>query len=53
MPLFVRAGAVAAALSFYAVCCEKEVEDWTLAVYPGIGNYIHYQDDGELAYKGG
>ena len=54
MPLFVRAGAVLPIYPLMQYVGEKEVEDLTLAVYPGIGNYIHYQDDGEsFAYKKG
>ncbi|MBP8842291.1 MAG: DUF5110 domain-containing protein, partial [Lachnospiraceae bacterium] len=54
MPLFVRAGAVLPLYPLMQYVGEKEVEDLTLAVYPGIGNYIHYQDDGEsFAYKKG
>lgn len=54
MPLFVRAGAVLPLYPLMQYVGEKEVEDLTLAVYPGTGNYIHYQDDGEsFAYKKG
>lgn len=54
MLLFVRAGAVLPIYPLMQYVGEKEVEDLTLAVYPGIGNYIHYQDDGEsFAYKKG
>lgn len=52
VPLFVRAGAVLP-LYPHAVCRRKRSWGSDTCRHPGTGNYIHYQDDGESAYKGG
>ena len=46
MPLYVKAGAVLPLWPLMQFVGERPVEELTLAVYPGNGNYLHYLDDG-------
>jgi alpha-glucosidase len=54
LPLFVRAGTVLPLHPEMNYTREKAVEPMTLRVYPGKGDSVHYEDDGEgLTYLQG
>lgn len=53
-PIYVKAGSMIPVMEPMAYVGEKESEVLTLEVYPGKGQYDHYQDNGEdFAYQEG
>lgn len=46
-PIYVKAGTILPNYPVQQYVGEKEIEELILHVYPGTGNYFHYQDDGE------
>lgn len=53
-PIYVKAGAVIPAMEPMSYVGEKEEDTLLLDVYPGTGEWEHYQDNGEdFAYQDG
>lgn len=53
-PIYVKAGSVVPAMEPMSYVGEKEEDTLLLDVYPGIGEWEHYQDNGEdFAYRNG
>ena len=53
-PVYVSAGTILPKYPVQQYVGETEIEDLILDIYPGIGEYIHYQDDLEsFAYQQG
>lgn len=53
-PVYVSAGTILPKYPVQQYVGETEIEDLILDIYPGIGEYIHYQDDSEsFAYQQG
>lgn len=46
-PIYVKAGTILPNYPVMQYVGEKEIEELILHIYPGTGNYFHYQDDGE------
>lgn len=46
-PIFIKAGTILPNYPIQQYVGEQESDELILHVYPGKGNYIHYQDDGE------
>lgn len=47
LPLYVRAGSIIPVYPEQNYIGEKEIDTLELNIYPGVGSYSHYQDDGE------
>lgn len=53
-PMYVKAGSIIPTMEPMSYVGEKELDTLILDVYPGIGSYEHYLDDGEgFAYRDG
>ena len=53
-PIYVKAGSVIPAMEPMSYVGEKEEDVLLLDVYPGVGEWEHYQDNGEdFAYREG
>jgi alpha-glucosidase len=51
-PMYVKAGSIIPNYPVQEYVGEKEITELTLDIYPGKGEYLHYQDDGEtFAYE--
>ncbi len=46
-PIYVKAGSIIPNYPLQQYVGEKEIDELILRIYPGNGNYVHYQDDGE------
>lgn len=53
-PIFIKAGSIIPQFPVQNYIGEKEITELTLDIYPGEGQYLHYQDDGaSFAYREG
>lgn len=53
-PIYIKAGSIIPNYPDQNYIGEKEIDELTLDVYPGNGEYLHYQDDGEsFNYRNG
>lgn len=53
-PIFIKAGSIIPNYPEQSYIGEKDINELTLDIYPGNGEYQHYQDDGEsFNYKAG
>lgn len=53
-PIYIKAGSIIPTMELMSYVGEKEQDTLYLDVYPGVGEYVHYQDNGEdFAYREG
>lgn len=53
-PMYIKAGTILPNYPVQEYVGEKDITELILDIYPGKGEYIHYQDDGEtFAYQAG
>lgn len=53
-PIYIKKGTILPNYPEQNYVGEKEISELTLDIYPGNGQYVHYQDDGEsFDYRGG
>ncbi len=54
LPMYIKEGSIIPNYEVQNYIGEKKIEELKLKIYPGAGDYLHYQDDGEsFAYRDG